>query len=549
MRVATDLSYVGNPDDIRVKASLAARHGSSCPGYLWKEVRPALRPDTDDWWFPREPWPFMQGVIVDAVRRISRGADPEEVLSSAVEAEQRGVPLHPGVQEYVQHAIRAYLDVHESRMALLGTELHHHGERTIDTPRRGLQGWGLWLEDSSGSFREVRRLRNGTARGTDRADMVWAAVMAKLAVDGRTESAAGPDSDPELVVVAEVGLGDSSDVEVFRGSASEARDLWDRIGRPAVTEMISSDSLRPGFSCSSCFWLTTCPAVPVSRGALGLSKAPFRRSVSAADLDLYARCPAQYGMRRIFYVPADSVDDTDAQLRGLLTHRWLAHAHSRPGPNPCAEDDLPLDGIDSLGVLSGHEASVVAPFLVDHPRDCALAKSRIRSLEVEPRRQLFDPDADVLMVASPDLAIVDDGIEIWRETKTTVNEFPPSIEDLLQTFTSASFDMVLLAELSSTQVGEPVGTVEFEILRPFESAVYFLDVADSRLLDLARRRITELALHWSQDVELAATPGPLCGWCSVRQWCPSADATAHGQKPAETAGPDETSDVDAEVPF
>jgi hypothetical protein len=550
MRVATDLPFVGNPDDIRVKASQAARHGVDCPAYLWKEVRPALRPDSDGWWFTREPWPFLQGVIVDAVREVADGADLETVLASAVGSEKKGVPLHPAVQRYVRHAVNAYLEVDESRQALLETTLTHREQRTIKVQHRAMQGWGVWLEDPTGSVREVRRLRHGSARGTIQVDQVWAAVMAKLAVDGRTEEATGPEPDPELVLVVEVGLGDGSDHEVFRGTAAEARRMWADVGRPVVTEMINTDDLRPGWSCTSCVWLTSCPAVPAVRGALGLPQpAAFRRSVSAADLDLYARCPAQYGMRRLFHLPAHFDDPSDAQVRGILAHQWLAAAHSRPGSKPCTEAGLPRDGADPLGMLAEHEVSLVAPFLAGHVSECPLAENGIHAIHVETRQQLFDADADVLLVAKPDLVMFRDGVETWRETKTTITEFPPSLEDLLETYTSAPFNMVLLAELSTHRTGAPAGVVEFEVLRPFEGAVYLLDVGDERLLNLARKRVVELARQWSVDVSLTATPGPSCHWCSVQRWCPSAATGLGIAAPAGVVEPDESPSVDEEIPF
>lgn len=550
MRVTTDLPYVGNPDDLRVRASLAARHEADCPGYLWKEIRPGLRPDTDSWWFTREPWPFAQGAIIDAIHDVSNGAAVKEAIDAATRAERKGVPLHPAVQEYVRHAVQAYLEVDESRQALLGTTLVHRDQRTIEAPRRAMQGWAVWVESPDRSLREVRRLRNGSARGSSRADLVWAAVMAKLAVDGRNESSVGPDPDPELVLIVEVGLGDSSDTEVFRGTAAEARRLWEDVGRPVVTELIGADELRPGYSCTSCAWLTGCPAVPSVRGALGLpAPAAYRRSVSAADLDLYARCPAQYGMRRLFHLPADLDDPSDAQIRGILAHRWLAEAHARPGSPACTEAGMPRDGADPLGLLAGHEASLVAPFLAGHANDCPMGRPDVHAIHVEPRMQLFDADADVLMVAKPDLVTFRDGVETWRETKTTVTEFPPSVEDLLTTFTSAAFDMVLLAELTTYRSGSPSGIVEFEILRPHEAAIFLLDVSDARLLTLARKRVAELAVGWSADVELAATPGAPCHWCPVRRWCPSADRGLRGAVPASSTEPDESPEIDEEIPF
>jgi len=504
------LAFRGNPDDLRVTATGVGHQARGCPARLWADSRPGIRPDLTDWWWRREPWPFLLGRVADAVTVADRTGEPPDVDLAG---------LHPGVAAFVRHAVDSYLEASAGRRTELGVDLAPADDRVIDTPGRELRGWALGYDSPDRSVREVRRLRlrsvaeSAGGRPDAADDLAWAAVAAKLAVDGRRTGGAGPDPEPARVLIVEIGLADGSSRVVFDGDSAAARRSYDNLARPRITAAMSDVRFRPGRDCAGCRWVAACPALPRVRGLLGLpGHGVMTRSVSASDLDQYARCPARYFLSRVAHLPAEPVE-LAGPARGLAAHQWLAAQHSRPGAAACTPAELPDDRLD-LAILEAR------PYLENHIGQCPLGFDGLESVVAEPPIYVYDPDADVVVAASPDLTFTTGNGPVWRETKTTAAAPPIDERDALDAYPAVALDIVLLAETSRGIGGEPVGLVELEILTPQSGVVHVYDVADPVTLAVARRQVGEAAYAWHTDLEFTARPGSGCPHCPVRRWCP-----------------------------
>jgi len=541
--IAGQLPVRGNLDVLTVKATLVANHDRGCPARIWIDARPAARPDIADWWPRREPWPFLLGAITDAITAIDNGTTPDEAIMAAAATTHRktGQPLHPGARNYLRQAVANYLDVAAGRAQAAAGGLRQTDPREIDLQNRALTCWALHYDNPDRTVREIRRLRLNIARGQFDGDVAWASVAAKLAVDGVRQNHVVRDPDPQRVVVVEVGLGDGSEHVIFDGDATAARAFYDTTARPRIAALTTDTRTVAGRDCGGCGFLAACPAVPVARGLLGLPEQhPMTRSVSASDLDSYARCPAQYATTRVFYLPRDQVVST-AQQRGLAVHRWLAAAHKRDDAG-CHTIDFEADH-DPLGVLSDHEWRIARRYLRQHVEYCPLGYDGLAAFEVEPTHYVFDPDADVVVAANPDLTFIGGYGPVWRETKSTDRDLPADQTAVLHTYTAAALDLVMLAALTEATTGSSCGTVELEVLAPEDSELYVLEADNPVLLAEARRVIAAAAYRWNTDVTYAATPAreAECDWCPVQRWC-------DGPQSAAAEAPAPARDLDAELP-
>ncbi len=523
------LPYLGDPTAIVAKASLVGK-GKICPAHVWGELRPQLRLDVKGWWRRKEPFPFMLGAVIEAVRQIEQdGASEADAIATAVAYVEKGRGFHPAVARFVAHAITTLLEANDARAAALGVPLELSEERVIDWhPGRTLRCWGMAYDTQDRTIREVRRLRyNRAVPGpTPEPDLAWAAVAAKLAVDGRRETMVRPDAPPARVLVVEIGLGDGSQAVLFDGDLQAARAFYDRVAKDRINEIADGIGFRPGRDCGSCNFLAGCPALPNIRGVLGLpGQAAMTRSVAASDLDRYARCPAAYYLGSVAHLPREFTN-TEAQRRGNAVHRWLKAAHGRATATTCTEDDLPDDRPIPDWVaplLTQDEYLLARPYLLQHVRHCVVGFDGLENIQVEPPIYVYDPDADVVVAVEPDLAFVTGNGPVWRETKSTIRVLPFDPLHALRTFTAVALDVVVLADITKAQAGEAVGVVEVEVLGRADSAVYSLYLDDEQIVAEARQIVAGAALQWSQDVDFVATPSTDCARCAVGRWCPARD--------------------------
>jgi hypothetical protein len=240
-----------------------------------------------------------------------------------------------------------------------------------------------------------------------------------------------------------------------------------------------------------------------------------------------------YFLRNVSHLPGE-VGAGSAQSRGIAVHRWLADAHTRPGPAGCTEEDL----TQRFGGLTAEELRAALPFLRQHvEQGCPLGFGDTTNVRVEPRISAFDPHANVVVAATPDLTFTAGSRWVWRETKTTSRALPADEVEALHSFLSCALDLLLLhdqvPEGGDDALIRMEGVVELEVLRAEDSRVYLLDTGDEQLVSFARHVVASAALGWHRDVAFAATPGQQCSWCVVRGWCPSRDDAALGQPARE----------------
>ncbi len=525
------LPHRGQTGRIQLTASKVAGHASSCPAYLALESFPNVWPDLPGWRPADDPHPVLTFAVMNAIEAVQTGT-PVAAAFDKVLGKQA---FHPGVEVFVRAGVSRYLEWLESRRLELGA-LQWIPRREIARDGRTLTCWAVNVDAPDG-IRELHRLRNGRVRGTSDADQLFAIVAGKVAVDGHARDSEPDEPRPRGVRVVEFSLGDGGFRVIYEASAQQVRDDYAARVSPVVPVILNGSALKPGWDCSRCNWVSACPAVPQVAGLLGQpSYGGKTRSVSASDLDRYAICPSLYFLRNVSYLPGD-VGTGSAQSRGIAVHRWLAAAHGRPGQPGCTEADLD----DPFDVLTAEEHRAALPFLRQHlEQGCPLGFGDTTNVRVEPRISAFDPHANVVVAATPDLTFTAGPRYVWRETKTTSRSLPADEVEAMQTFLSCALDLLLLHDQVPDGGDDALirreGVVELEVLRAEDSRLYLFDTADEQLVSLARHVVASAALAWHRDTTFEATPGRQCDWCSVRRWCPSRDAG--------TEGPDTSREVD-----
>ena len=515
------LPHRGNAGRVQLTASRIAGASQSCPAHLALEAYPNVWPDIQGWRPEKEPHPVLAFAVMNAIEDAQLGTPVDAALNKVMSR----TAFHPGVETFVRAGVARYLEWVESRRLELGA-LTWIPRREMSRDDRTLTCWAVNY-DAAGGVRELHRLRNGRVRGTSEADQHWAVVAARLAVDGHPRDAEPTEPRPQAVRIVEFSLGDGGHRVVYDKTADEARqDYASRIS-PLVPSILNGSELKPGWDCSRCDWVSACPAVPQVAGLLGQpSYGGSTRSVSASDLDRYAICPSLYFLRNVSYLPGE-VGSGSAQSRGIAVHRWLADAHARPGHPGCTPDDLAL----RLGGLTEDEHRAALPFLRQHlEHGCPLGFGDTTNVRVEPRLSAFDPHANVVVAATPDLTFTAGSRYVWRETKTTSRPLPADEVEAMHSFLSCALDLLLLhdqvPEGGDDALIRMEGVVELEVLRAEDSRVYLLDTADEQLVTWARQIVASAAYGWHQDTQFAATPGGQCSWCVVREWCPSRNTDA-----------------------
>jgi hypothetical protein len=203
-------------------------------------------------------------------------------------------------------------------------------------------------------------------------------------------------------------------------------------------------------------------------------------------------------------------------------------AHARVPHRPCGAGDLPDPDAADLGIagtlgLDRDEYREIRPYLQRHLDVCPLRDGgRVTALSVEPRLAVFDPQADVVVLAYPDLLRRVDGVLVYREQKTSylLRPLPPG--DALEQVPQIALAIRLIA---AGAFGDTAGRVELERLSPEASEVLTFDAGDPATAHAARRVLTGLVRDWHHDVEFASRPGPHCAVCPVARWCPDAAGT------------------------
>ncbi|WP_406314208.1 PD-(D/E)XK nuclease family protein [Streptosporangium sp. NBC_01639] len=534
---------VGNPDIVRLSASMLDRRESDCGDFAAAKARPDVRPQV----FERRrfaPWEsFPLGLVMQVLDAVEfDGADVDEAVGQAVEGNRD--PVHPGAARWILHACRTYLETAESLAAEGGDlrpERHPRIVQRSGSPAemRALTAWGRWYGSPDGTVVEFRRLRlrRPLGRAADPATLAMAYVAAAgdRAVGGTQDlyrsvpvPVREPAADPARVRVVEVGLTDGAAAVLVDTAPEDVRRAYLASARPVATGLLAGGHRSPGGDCADCKLRASCGTLPRTPGLLGLpDRGTHRRTWSITTARQYQICPAQAHMRDL-RLPADD-SESAAVRRGLVVHRWLEITHGRPGAGPCTPEGLPDPETGDLAwagpAVSRDDYRQAWPYLLQHLRVCPLAGGGVTHVTPEPRVAAYDSDADVLVVANPDLIRRVNGRLVYREQKTSAVHRGITAENALDLVPQLALAVCLIADGA---FGDTGGLVELEQLTPASGDVVTFNAGDPEVLATARAVVSDRARAWHRDVAFRPTPGPWCRVCPMTRWCPDAADTGDG---------------------
>ncbi|GIH68122.1 PD-(D/E)XK nuclease family protein [Sphaerimonospora thailandensis] len=535
-------TLTGNPQIIRLSASMLDRRQSDCRDFAAIKSRPQVRPRTyDQRRYP--PWvDFPLGLVMSVLDAVEFDGDEIDRALDKVTKESRD-RLHPGVASWIRHACHTYRDVADS----LAAELADDGidVRPERSPRisqfgsssaemRSLTAWGRWYVSADGSLVEFRRLRMrrpfGAADDASTLAMAYVAGTGDPVQDHRELYNAIPVPvhkgvpRPQRVRVVEVGLTDGADKALVDASPEEVRQSYQAAVRPTAAELLTGGGRTPGQDCAVCKIQVSCDSLPTAPGLLGLAdRGTHRRTWSITTSRQYEVCPAQAHLREL-RIPGESETSVAVQ-RGRAVHRWLEAAHTRG--RACTLADLPDVEADDCGIadtlMDRADYHQARPYLLQHVDICPLrGPGVITEIRPEPKVAAYDPLADVVVLTSPDLLRRVDGRLVYRELKTSAVPRGITAENALTMVPQLALAVCLIA---TGVFGDTSGLVELEQLH-VDSAepVLTFDAADPEVVATARAVIHERVRPWHGDVAFHANPGWWCRSCPVARWCPEASA-------------------------
>ncbi|MFD9518825.1 PD-(D/E)XK nuclease family protein [Streptomyces sp. NPDC059979] len=406
-----------------------------------------------------------------------------------------------------------------------------------------LEVWGRQYATPDGSVRELWLPQLGSLRPTrPLAELAAAAGALAYGVPSDTgrytaeRSALHPQGPgPDRVRIIGVGLGDGS-ISVLRAEGSaiaadwtgdEARELFERHTAHRVTPATSGTERRPGQDCSDCKALSSCTAVKRIPGLLGVpnrSPGRKRRTVSVSDLRAYRDCPSRYHLTRVLSLRALRTEN-EAIRRGRAVDAWLNARHADPRRVPCRHIPLP----DALPGLGPDELAPALAMLERHRARCPFDRiSEEDTCLPQHRITVYDPEADVVVLADCDLVYTERGGVVIRETKTSAYRYSANGE-LMDLHPQLALAVLFVA--SGTLTGDPRRSrIELETLRPDGSAEEELDPFDPATVEQARSVVRDLAAPWATAAEYPEAPrsGYDCGQCEARRWCATGRAHRSG---------------------
>lgn len=451
-------------------------------------------------------------------------------------------PCHPALAQWTAHAVRSYLAAAAEIAADSGL-VEEMGLEPVSRQwarqRRSAEGGAssVYEETVTGrryarrSVRELRLLRTRSVedRQEDKAEIAVAAGVlagASPVLSARWERkklALGTSDSVSQVRVVEVGLADGSHRVLFDGTVDEAHHRYAREAKERLSAVTAGGGYRPGEDCAECPLVDACPAVPSRPGFLGVGDSTKpRRSWSATTWRTYRKCPAQAHLQDLFLPRDSSAEDSEATRRGQAVHKWIEDQHSRVPARGCGPAEVPGPPEKwkaGRWVVEGSQARLGVQMVGDHALTCPL-RGLPEDAEVYPERPVvvYDPDADVVVIAKTDLLYRSADRWVLRETKTcrVLDE-----GDLLVQYPQLALAVLLSAE-GVLPGGEERCRVELERLTGTGPVVSELDVDDPDLVDRARRIVSEHAAGWHADTRFKARPSKECVRCPFTRWCPEA---------------------------
>ncbi|MFF0456783.1 PD-(D/E)XK nuclease family protein [Nocardia africana] len=469
--------------------------------------------------------------MTDALDMIEfRNADVEQAIISLT---KRRTVLHPGAQRYAEHAVRLYAE-HPSLMSGRMSPVQGWWVAQRDSPNAlwEMWAWGRRYESVATGLRELRLLRMGSVAGRAGENDLGATAMAAYVVAfgavGKWPRPWSKPFEPELcdevehVRVVEVGMLDGSVRILFDGTPEESRHLYFQHGRGVVAELARRDDPQPGRACGECKVMDRCDALPRIPGLLGVDarSAPIR-TTSISDLRYYRTCPAQSYMYSV-HLPRISEYSAEAVL-GQGVHRWLEDIHGSDHPG-CTVDRLPT-GLEPWTAgeweIAGDDAATGALMLRSHIDVCPFSvDAPITEIRAEPTLSFFDPVAQAVVIAKPDLLYRENGGWVWHETKTTQRSLRGAGDELLDRYPQLALAVVVL-NVGALGGRDDTARVELELLHPDGAGLHLIDPTDPARVAYAREVLRELATSWRLDDTFDPRPGKDCRWCPVSKWCPS----------------------------
>jgi hypothetical protein len=441
-----------------------------------------------------------------------------DALNRLLQIELAQYQLHAGDRLYIARAVENYLNCHDISESELGTLRLRVCDPTVlpdvNVPTNQLTVWAP-MYDSEYGVREVRKLRFGKARPVAKDVENWAITAAHVAGLFR------PRGHLERIRVVEIGLSDGSMEILFNESPSRAESLYSTKVFPIVSKVVTSSRPTPGNSCGQCKIAGCCASLEKLDGFLGQHrKGHETRSVSARDLEVYEKCPAQW------YLSTNNLPSEPSAAhsseRGKIVHEWLARAHM--SSQKCDPSDL--DAIDKNFPpgLSEEDYLEARDYIAQHADACPIGEgARVIGSEISVYG--FDAQADVVVVSKPDLLYVDtDDTFVIRETKTTKLSLPEDAQEAFDRFFAVPWLLNLIGSGYRGPYKGEKARLELEVLASRDSRVFSWDLSDARLLRMARAEVRVRAKKWHRDTTWNSTPGEHCRWCPVRGWCPDAAA-------------------------
>ncbi|GLY98774.1 PD-(D/E)XK nuclease family protein [Actinoplanes sp. NBRC 103695] len=557
---------------IRINLAAARDNPEDCPLARSTNARPLLDEDPYPPYVAAPLQGFTLKPLMDALDRIEHdGRATSKVIEQLHST--RGTfglwnrpPAHPGLLEWTAAAISQYLaaraaDQYRRQVAgLLPTHPVRYAwvaRRTLSKPDfRGVlayetTAWGRGYVAPDGSARDLWLLSFGAAKpdrpASEKATAAYVAAYGEPCIGGgrhpyqvatfRTEER--DQVVPSRVRVIDVGCGDGTTTTLVDWDRHEVDQHFAADAKVVLSRAVGDRNARPGSSCVRCKALSGCDALPRTPNLLSVASSTqprARRSVSVSDLRTYDACPAQYHLARQLKLKAPRLEN-GAIRRGRAVDAWLNDRHRDRPAGGCRTALQTIDRsawMTGTFSLSDDEADQGAKMLAHHEAVCPLAGlGDHEQVLVQHRVSFFEPVANLVWIATPDLLHTRAGGWTWRETKTSTGRLYEG-QPLLRQYPQLALAVLIL---HAGVLGGDVtrSRVELELLNADDVTLEELDPSQPRVVREAHDVLEDLLRPWLQDGSFEPTPGRPCADCEVLAWCSPGQAhlTATAAKPED----------------
>ncbi|MFG2935056.1 PD-(D/E)XK nuclease family protein [Streptomyces sp. NPDC048282] len=461
-------------------------------------------------------------------------------VSSALAPFRANNKYHTGHLSWAESAVRSYVTAREAREAqrrALGrpatlpvrTQWAAIAKGAAPDARGATRyertAWGRRYASADGSERELWLLSvNSVKEDRPAAEIAEAASVTATGVAAHSEfgdifrEVEGSAVRPMRVRVIGVGCGVGDHDVLADWDAEETAQRFAEHSRSVLARVVEDDRLNPGSSCVRCEGLAGCELPPRAPGILGVPgprRPRARRSLSATDLRVHGRCPAQFHLTRVLHVKSGE-PESEPIRRGRAVDGWLNLQHA---DGCCSTTALP----GTLPGLTSAESPTALAMLAEHQKDCPLdGLPATEQVRVQPRLTAYDPELDVVLIADPDLLYTRSGSWIWHETKTAARR-PSEREELMEAYPQLAFAVLMMA--AGVPGGDPRRSlIELEVLYKDGSRCEEIDPGDPDTQSEARHIVAGLVGPWAVDETYDPTPGNHCRGCDVLAHCTAGQA-------------------------